>query len=157
MKSLLRLSLLAALLIGLGANTYSNAQTFSAASLTGNFVFEEDGTLGVNRFLSLGLIKLDGKGGVSGYATIRNGSLDSVGTTVSGSYTVNADGTGVMTLSFSSSVTTVTDADTGESTTVKSITGSTYSFVLTSSNSLRIISTDGAKLVTAAITKQNAQ
>ena len=138
-----------------GAGTSAHAvQGYTVSSLTGPFSFEESGSIGNQPFLAVGLVNLDGKGGLNGFTTIRGKSSDSVTATVSGSYVVNNDGTGSMTLQYSSASRPTVNPDDGTTVTGTSLDGSTYNFVLNSANRLRAIRTDGGELVTATLDKQ---
>ncbi len=78
--------------------TSVHAQT-AAGVTAGTFTFSESGTLVGNQGItSIGLLKLDGKGNVTGNETIHtpSGTLQAV---VTGTYQTAADGTGSMSLS----------------------------------------------------------
>lgn len=139
--------------VGGGRAAHAN-QGFAAGNLTGSYSFDESGTIGTVPFLGVGLLNMDGKGGISGFSTIRGKSADSVTATVSGTYVVNNDGTGSMNLQYSSNAGANINPDDGSVVTVKSLEGSTYNFVIGSANRITAIRTDGGELVRATFEKQ---
>jgi len=79
-----------------------HAQTgYNVAALKGTYGFTEQGGVGSNLpVVGLGVINADGNGAVSGYETINVYGSGMVQRTFQGFYTVNADGTGVLTLNY---------------------------------------------------------
>lgn len=129
---------------------------YTTTALNGNYTFDEAGTIGGTQYLALGVIRLDGKGGVNGTATVRTTGSQATRATVTGFYVVNPDGTGTMTLNYLAPSSPILNDD-GTTSPGTSLTGATYNFVITSSVHVRAVRTDGAELVTASIDKQQPQ
>jgi hypothetical protein len=82
---------------------FGRAEQFSLHSLQGGWGFNADGRLGGNPAAATGLINFDGSGHCSETATINaNGVVVALTTAAGGScsYTVNADGTGSLSVTF---------------------------------------------------------
>lgn len=143
-----------ALTLFVGTSTSVQAvQGNTVSSITGDFILDEAGTVGNRPYLGIGLVKLDGKGGVQGITTMSGKGTGTVTSTVSGSYVVNNDGTGSMVLRYSSSGPT-TIAEDGTEVIGTLLEGATYNFVAVSANHLRAIRTEGGQSVSASLSKQ---
>jgi hypothetical protein len=92
---ILRRSVLALLTLALHAARVS-AQPASVASLRGNYVLTEVQAAGS---AALGLLSFDGQGNVSGTEDVSGIPGCALGTPVTGTYSVNSDGTGALNLS----------------------------------------------------------
>jgi len=88
----------------LGQGLSTSAQTFSDASLKGSYSFLNNvstADASTTEFATLGMMSFDGKGNLTGSAIVKQGASSSeVGVAFGGTYTVNRNGTGAITLTY---------------------------------------------------------
>jgi hypothetical protein len=126
---------------------------FNAAFVKGVFAMQESGNIGEDSILSLGVLNLSGSGTASGTASGRWAGNEFVTATFTGTYTINADGTGTMQLNFSYPQ-TVLNSDASGTVTRTAVFSASYSLVIVSSGQLRAIRTSGGQSVTVTLDKQ---
>lgn len=130
------------------------ASGFTAATLKGTYAFDESGTIGGNKMLSIGLVNFDGSGGASGTASIKQSETNSTqSATFTGIYTVNPDGSGSMTINYSLPMSYTNPSD-GTTSTVEQGFQAVYNVVITSSGHLRAVRSDEGTFVTSTFEKQ---
>jgi hypothetical protein len=145
----------AILLFSLASGSRTHAQTaYDATALKGAYGFTEQGGVGTtNPLVGLGLITADGVGGVSGYENVQIYGVGTQTRSFQGSYTVNSDGTGSMTLVYAASA-PAPDAS-GDVTSDSSQLTSTYNFVIVNNKlEMRGVRSENGVLVTSDFTRQ---
>lgn len=145
------------MLLAFAVNNHSGvhaAAGFTAATLKGNYAFDESGTVGGNKMLNIGLINFDGNGGVSGTANVKQSETNATQTaTFTGIYTVNPDGSGTMTINYSLPQ-SYTNPNDGSTSIQDQGFQATYNVVITSSGHLRAVRADEGTFVTSSFEKQ---
>jgi hypothetical protein len=129
------------------------ASACSAAAFKGTYGFTEQGAIGTaTPQVGLGVLVADGAGGISGSDTFQIYGVGTQQMTFAGSYTVNADGTGSMTLNCAAPV---TDNSLSATDTPAIALTTNYNFVIVNNQAeLRAIRTENGTFVCTTFTRQ---
>jgi hypothetical protein len=134
----------------------AHAQTaYDATALRGAYGFTEQGGVGTsNPLVGLGLITADGVGGVTGYENVQIYGVGTQTRAFQGSYSVNPDGTGSMTLIYAAQATASADGSADNPVDPSQLT-STYNFVIVNNKlEMRGVRSENGVLVTSEFTRQ---
>ena len=135
---------------------HAHAQTaYDATALRGAYGFTEQGGVGTtNPLVGLGLLTADGVGGVTGYENVQVYGVGAQTRAFQGSYSVNPDGTGSMTVIYAAAPTASTDGSTDTTADPTQLTA-TYNFVIVNNKlEMRGVRSENGVLVTSEFTRQ---
>lgn len=140
-----------ALTLSLASLTFAQQGTtgWTLASVKGTYVFTEQGDVGSSTpFTGIGVLMLDGSGNASGIETIQgpNGSMD---VKITGTYSINVDGSGSLVLTNMASTT-----DTDGNAATESFTTNYKFFPASKNTELKAVRVDNGAFIVSNFSQQ---